>query len=143
MHPDESEPGAARLRVRTRTGRWAVLHASWMSSGAAEDTVAVIIEDAAPAEIAPVIMAAYGLTAREQAISRLVCQGLLTRRISERLHLTIDTVQDHLKSVYARTGVHSRGELVALVFQRDYLPHVIAGQQPNPAGSVTATERLA
>jgi DNA-binding CsgD family transcriptional regulator len=129
----------ARLRVRTRTGRWAVLHASWMKSDV-DATVAVIIEDAAPAEVAPIIMAAYGLTAREQTISGLVCHGLSTREISERLHLTIDTVQDHLKSVYDRTGVHSRGELVATIFQRDYLPHVLAGRRPNPAGSFAATK---
>jgi DNA-binding NarL/FixJ family response regulator len=111
-----------------------------MNSGV-EDTVAVIVEEAAPAEIAPVIMAAYGLTAREQTISRLVCQGLSTRHISQRLHLTVDTVQDHLKSVYDRTGVHSRGELVAMIFQRDYLPNMIAGDRLNPAGSFAATKQ--
>jgi DNA-binding CsgD family transcriptional regulator len=68
------------------------------------------------------IMAAYGLTDRERMICALVCQGLSTRQIADRLHLVSDTVQDHLKSVFDRTGVHSRGELVAAVLQRDYLP---------------------
>ena len=139
-HPNESEPSGARLRVRTRTGRWAVLHASWMTA-AVEQTVAVILEEAAPAEIAPVLMVAYGLTVREQTVSGLVCQGLSTRHISERLHLTIDTVQDHLKSIYVRTGVHSRGELVALIFQRDYLPRIVAGDRLTPAGSFAATKQ--
>jgi DNA-binding CsgD family transcriptional regulator len=126
-----------RLRVRSRGGRWAVLHASWMSSPAGR-AVAVIIEEAAPAEVAPVIMAAYGLTSREQMICALVCQGLATRLIASRLHLTADTVQDHLKSVFDRTGVHSRGELVAAIFQRDYLPRVIAGAPLGPHGAFTA-----
>ena len=52
-----------RLQVRTRTGRWAVLHASWMSSGAGK-TIAVILQEAAPAEVAPLIMTAFGLTDR-------------------------------------------------------------------------------
>jgi hypothetical protein len=39
----------------------------------------------------------------------LVCQGMSTRQIASRLHLTADTVQDHLKSVFDRSGVHSGG----------------------------------
>jgi DNA-binding CsgD family transcriptional regulator len=137
-HQDASKPALPRLRVRSRSGRWAVLHASWMNSPAGH-AVAVILEEAAPAEVAPVIMAAYGLTGREQTICALVCQGLATRLIATRLHLTADTVQDHLKSVFDRTGVHSRGELVAAIFQRDYLPRVIAGAPPGRHGAFTAS----
>jgi hypothetical protein len=71
-HLKDLEPALPRLRVRTRSGRWAVVHASWLSSGA-ENRIAVIIEEAAPAEVAPLIMTAYGLTAREQTITALVC----------------------------------------------------------------------
>jgi len=131
---DPSDPAMPRLRVRTRSGRWAVLHASWTKSPT-ETMVTVIIEEAAAAEVAPVIMAAYGLTYREQTITALVCQGLPTRQIADRLHLTTDTVQDHLKSVFARTGVHSRGELVAAVLRRDYLPRAAVG---NPISSIGA-----
>jgi DNA-binding CsgD family transcriptional regulator len=125
-HLETSAPAMPRLRVRARTGRWAVLHASWMNSGG-DRAVTVILEEAGPAEVAPVIMSAYGLTDREKTICGLVCQGLPTRQIGDRLHLTTDTVQDHLKSVFDRTGVHSRGELVATILQRVYLPRAIAG----------------
>jgi DNA-binding CsgD family transcriptional regulator len=121
-HLDAAEPALPRLRVRARSGRWAVLHASWMSTHS-ERAIAVILQEAAPAEVAPMIMTAYGFTDRERTICGLVCQGLATRQIADRLHLTADTVQDHLKSVFSRTGVHSRGELVATIFQQDYLPH--------------------
>jgi hypothetical protein len=47
-------------------------------------------------------------------------------------------VQDHLKSVFDRTGVHSRGQLVAAILQRDYLPHLIAGDPLSPAGAFVA-----
>ncbi|HEY5031907.1 MAG TPA: helix-turn-helix transcriptional regulator [Actinomycetes bacterium] len=116
-----TEPAMPRLRVRTRSGRWAVLHASWLNDSL-EPRLAVIVEEATPDDVAPMIMTAYGLTDRERTITGLVCQGLSTRQISDRLHLTMDTVQDHMKSVFARTGVHSRGELVATVLRRDYLP---------------------
>jgi len=135
---DPSEPAMPRLRVRTRSGRWAVLHASWTKSPT-QTMVTVIIEEAAAAEVAPVIMAAYGLTNREQTITALVCQGLSTRQITDRLHLTTDTVQDHLKSVFARTGVHSRGELVAAVLRRDYLPRAAAGTPISSGGAFAAT----
>jgi DNA-binding CsgD family transcriptional regulator len=137
-HLAASEPALPRLRVRTRSGRWAVLHASWMNSHAGR-AITVILEEAAPAEVAPVIMAAYGLTDREKMICGLVCQGLSTRRIADRLHLTSDTVQDHLKSVFDRTSVHSRGELVAAILQRDYLPHAMAGDPLNRQGAFTAS----
>jgi DNA-binding NarL/FixJ family response regulator len=61
-----------------------------------------------------------------------------TRQIADQLHLIADTVQDHLKSVFDRTGVHSRGQLVATIFQRDYLPHAIAGDPLSPAGAFRA-----
>ena len=66
-----------------------------------------------------------------------------TRQIAGRLNLTADTVQDHLKSVFDRTGVHSRGQLVATIFKRDYLPHAIAGDplQPSRMPPFTATAR--
>ncbi len=130
------EPALPRLRVRTTSGRWAVLHASWLNSQA-QDVIAVIVEEAAAAEMAPMIMEAYGLTDREKTVTGLVCQGLPTRQIAARLHLTTDTVQDHLKSVFDRTGVHSRGELVATILRRDYLPHAIAGDPVSPTGAFT------
>lgn len=136
-HLETAQPVLPRLRVRTRSGRWAVLHASWMNSGD-DAQIAVIVEKAAPAEVAPMIMTVYGLTDRERTITAFVCQGLSTRQISSRLHLTIDTVQDHLKSIFNRIGVHSRGELVAMILQRDYLPHTIAGDPLNPSGSFNA-----
>jgi DNA-binding CsgD family transcriptional regulator len=113
-----------------------VLHASWLKSQA-EDAIAVILEEATPAEAAPMIMTAYGLTDREKTITRLVCQGLPTREIAGRLHLTTDTVQDHLKSIFDKTGVHSRGQLVAAILQRDYLPRARAGDRLSRAGFFT------
>ena len=133
-HMDASAAAMPRLRVRARTGRWAVLHASWMNSRG-DKAITVIVEEAAPADVAPVIMSAYGLTDREKTICGLVCQGLPTRQIADRLHLTTDTVQDHLKSVFDKTGVHSRGELVAAILQRDYLPRAIAGDPVGRTGA--------
>jgi DNA-binding CsgD family transcriptional regulator len=131
--PDGSLGGLPTLRVRTRTGRWAVLHASRMATSGT-DAVAVIIEEPSPAELAPVVMMAYGLTKQEQVLTALVCRGLSTSAITERLHITPNTIQEHLKSIFEKTGVSSRRELVATILQEHYLPRVMAGRPIGPSG---------
>ncbi|WP_418607787.1 helix-turn-helix domain-containing protein [Georgenia sp. SUBG003] len=59
------------------------------------------------------LLVAYGLTERERDICREVMAGYSTADIAARLFISALTVQDHLKSVFAKVGVRSRGELVA------------------------------
>jgi len=121
------------LRVRTRAGRWAVLHAAWMHVSG-EDAIAVIIEKAVPMEVASMIMLAYGLTNQERVVTGLVSRGLSTAEIATELLISTDTVQDHLKSVFHKTGVGSRTELVATILRQQYLPRVMAGHRVSPDG---------
>jgi DNA-binding CsgD family transcriptional regulator len=102
----------------------------------ATDAVAVIIEEPSPAEL--VLMMAYGLTKQEQSLTALVCRGLATKEIAARLHITPNTVQDHLKSIFDKAGVSSRRELVATILQEQYLPRAMAGQPLGPSGSFTS-----
>jgi DNA-binding CsgD family transcriptional regulator len=107
--------GASRTRVRTRAGLWLLIHASCLQgAGAAE--VAIVIEPAKASEVAPLIVDAYELTPREVDVTRRLARGLTTNEIALELHLSRYTVQDHLKSVYEKAGVSSRGELVAKMF---------------------------
>ncbi len=117
-------PGeVAFARVLACDGRWVVLHgAALVADGARR--VAVIIEPAHPARIAPLLMAAYGLTEREQDVTRLVLQGFATTEIAGSLAVTAQTVQQHLKSIFEKTGVRSRRELVGKVFFVHYEPRV-------------------
>jgi DNA-binding CsgD family transcriptional regulator len=117
-------PGeVAVARVLSRAGRWMVLHGAAL---VAEGTrrVAVIVELAHPARISSLLMSAYGLTAREQDITRLVLQGHSTLEIAERLVVSTHTVQQHLKSIFDKTGVRSRRELVGKVFFSHYEPRL-------------------
>jgi DNA-binding CsgD family transcriptional regulator len=86
--------------------------------------VAVIAEPAPPGRIAPLLMAAYGLTEREQEVTRLVLRGESTAGIAARLVVSPHTVQQHLKAVFAKTGVRSRRDLVGTVFMTHYEPRV-------------------
>ena len=121
-HPNE--PGQVAVsRVLSRAGTWVVLHGAALVSGGAH-RVAVIVEPAHPARIAPLLMSAYGLTEREQEITRLVLQGDSTAEIAERLVVSAHTVQQHLKSVFDKTGVRSRRDLVGKVFFAHYEPRL-------------------
>ncbi len=69
-------------------------------------------------------MSAYGLTDREQDVTRLVLHGESTGAIAERLNVSPHTVQEHLKGVFEKTGVRSRRDLVGKVFFSHYEPRV-------------------
>jgi DNA-binding CsgD family transcriptional regulator len=111
----------ARTRVRTLTGGWLALHASCLRDGEGRfgDT-AVVIEPAHSSEIAPMIVQAYELTEREQAVTRMIAQGLSTAEIAESLMLSLHTVRGYVKAVFEKIGVASRGELVARLFADHY-----------------------
>lgn len=117
-------PGeVAVARVLSRGGRWVVLHGAALTGGTGH-RVAVIIESAHPDRISPLLMAAYELTEREQAVTRLVLQGYSTVEIAERMFVVPQTVQQHLKRVFDKTGVRSRRELVGKIFFAFYEPRV-------------------
>jgi DNA-binding CsgD family transcriptional regulator len=108
---------SAFARLRTPGGRWLVLHASRMRSiGGGASTTAVVVEPAKPAQVAPIVIEAFGLTPREDEITRAVARGLSNADIAASLRLSVHTVRDHLKAVFAKVDVNSRGELVATLF---------------------------
>lgn len=110
----------ARSRVQTRSGRWLLLYGTRLSGGGGSRT-AVILQPAAPNEIAPLVALAYGLSERECQVTRLCIQGQSTKEIAQSLGVSPYTVQDHLKSIFDKTGVRTRGELVGQVFLEHYV----------------------
>ena len=72
-----------------------------------------MLRAAAPAETLEMLCSAYGLTARERQIVSALIAGLDTRAVTERLVISPHTVQDHLKSIFAKVGVRSRREVIA------------------------------
>jgi DNA-binding CsgD family transcriptional regulator len=128
--PDSVLP---RLRVRTKAGHWAVLHASRLPVAGGE-AIAVIIDNATPAEVAPLIMLAYGLSEQECTVTGLVCQGMSTTEIAARVGISANTVQDHLKSIFDKVGVRSRRELVVHILRDHYAPNMQARRPPGPSG---------
>jgi DNA-binding CsgD family transcriptional regulator len=131
--PPETAGEVATARVRCDNGTWMVLHgAPLLDQG--RRRVAVIIERADPDRLAPLLMAAYGLTGREKDVTRLVLQGETTTGIAEQLFVTPQTVQQHLKSIFDKTGVRSRRDLVSRIFFTHYEPRLRDNEQRAQAG---------
>ena len=56
----------------------------------------------------------YTLTVRERENMELVLGGTSTRTMAERLCISVNTCQDHLKVILDKGGVRSRHELAAV-----------------------------
>jgi DNA-binding CsgD family transcriptional regulator len=111
--PATAQPPAT-VRLRSRAGVWLSLHASRLS-GAPAPQIGVVIEPAPAAQISPLLLDAYGLTAAQSRVVALVIRGHSTRQIVSELHISANTVQEHLTAAFDKLGVRSRRELVAAV----------------------------
>ena len=136
---DVPEDRIPRARVRGNSGRWLAIYASRVhQTGSESANTAVIIQEAKPSEIAPLIVHAYGLSPREARVTSLVLQGLSTKEIAAELALSPYTVQDHLKVIFEKVGVRSRRELVAGIFDQYHWPRFGIGENPPEADGAVA-----
>jgi DNA-binding CsgD family transcriptional regulator len=101
------------VRVRTRAGRWLTVHATRLSGPAGPALTGVVLEPASPSQLSSLFLSAYGLTPAQVRVAGLVLQGYSTRQITDELHISVHTVQEHLTAVFDKAGVRSRRELAA------------------------------
>ena len=106
--------------VKTRRGTWLVLHGALLG----ERGVAVFIQRAHPTLVAPLLLKAHGLTAREQQVTQWLLRGATTAQTAQRLRISPHTVGEHVKAIYDKTGARTRGELSATVFFGEHLPRI-------------------
>lgn len=124
------------LRARCRSGRWLKVHASPLSAGG---RVAVMIEPARQSDLVPILLESYGLTARETEIVLLIARGFATKEIAAQLCISTHTVHDHVKVIFTKCGVSSRGELVASLFSHHlWLSHHTAVAHLDPVEDIPA-----
>jgi DNA-binding CsgD family transcriptional regulator len=143
--PSTDNPAeVAVARVLTRSGRWVVLHGVPLAALDSQ-RVAVIVEPAHPSRIVPLLMSAYGLTEREQQLTRLILQGFSTIDIADRLVISEHTVQAHLRNIFTKTEVRTRRDLVTKIFFAHYEPRLrdnekrTAVNQPLRGGPAAST----
>lgn len=81
--------------------------------------VVLLVEDLArkPANIAPTLMAAFGLTPREASLAAELARGKDLADAAEALGITIGTARIYLKSVFAKTRTRRQADLVGLILR--------------------------
>jgi DNA-binding CsgD family transcriptional regulator len=102
-------------RVHLTGNRWLTLRAARLEAGAAggDCDIAVTIEESSAADRLSLFARCAGLSAREAELLGHLATGADTRDVAARMFLSAHTVQDHLKSVFDKTGTRSRRTLLA------------------------------
>lgn len=105
----------ASARVHLSGGLWLTLRAARIGDPAdgKQRDIAVSIEETAPSERAALFAWSYGLSPREKELLAVLVGGGDTRGVASQLFLSEHTVQDHLRSIFTKTGVRSRAALLA------------------------------
>jgi DNA-binding CsgD family transcriptional regulator len=128
--PDRS--AAPTVRVRTRAGQWLIIHAARLDGPGGRQT-GIVFQPASPTQLSSLFLSTYGLTPAQQRVAGLVLQGHSTRQIASELHISANTVQEHMTAVFDKAGVRSRRELAAtLLANRD---EEGPAKRPPPSGA--------
>ena len=135
----ERERGRPSARLQTKQGRWLAAHATQLRGTEPDHAqIVLVLEPIRSDDLAPLIADAYGLTSREQEVTRLLAQGLGTEEIASTLFLSAHTVRGYLKAIFEKVGVGSRGELVARIFTEHYADRLLDGIQQESFGPTVA-----
>lgn len=127
MRIEHTDGRKLQLKVSTmlipssRDGQWSIVHV--MRHGR-DSQPAALFQDAAEHTKTPTEIEAVGcqhqvpagaclLTSREREVLRLLAHGINVDAISERLHLSVTTIRNHIQRLMAKLDVHSRLEAVA------------------------------
>jgi DNA-binding CsgD family transcriptional regulator len=101
----------ALARVHLAAGVWVSLRAARV--GGVTGNIAVTIEECSTSERAALFGRAHGLSPREAELLEHLLTGADTKEVASRMFVSANTVQDHLKSIFAKTGTRNRPSLVS------------------------------
>jgi DNA-binding CsgD family transcriptional regulator len=96
-------------RVQTASGRWLALQAGQLD----DQHVAVTLYPPTARELLPAFAAWNSYTPRECQVVASLLDGLASKQIAHRLDLSIHTVDYYLTSIFRKTDVTGREDLVA------------------------------
>lgn len=88
--------------------------------------------------------ASWPLTDREGEVLTLIATGLSNQEITDRLHLSINSVKSYIRSVYGKIGVTSRSQAVLWAVRHGMLLRDVDRHEPDAAAmSALAAHRAA
>ena len=113
-------------RTHLAEGLWLTLRAATLGAGEqagaprpAGAALVVTIEETSAAGRLDLFARAFAFTVRERELLALLAAGRHTRAMARRMHLSEHTVQDHLKSIFAKTGARDRVSLLSRALGRN------------------------
>ncbi len=109
------DDGRASARVHLAGGFWVTLRAARLGvpGSSAAGGIAVTIEETSPVDRLDMFARASALTAREAELLGYLAQGSDSRELARRMLVTEHTIQDHLKSIFAKTSARTRRVLLS------------------------------
>jgi DNA-binding CsgD family transcriptional regulator len=115
----DDHPASARTHVPGFT--WVTVRASRLAASGTTGpgAIAVSIEETPGAERLEVYARSHAFSPREHRLVRLLARGLDTRELAEAMSISDYTVGDHLKSIFARTGLNSRNAVLTAALGAD------------------------
>ena len=109
----DSHPPHARVHLGH--GIWLTLRAARIvESDKADADIAVTLEPTSTNDRMALFSLAHGLSKREAEIVATCARGTDTRGLAQELFVSENTIQDHFKSIFAKTATRTRGELLAI-----------------------------
>jgi DNA-binding NarL/FixJ family response regulator len=104
-----------QARVHLSGGRWLTLRAARIGESrvGSDPDIAVSIEQSSASERAGMFARAYGLSRRESELLNLLVTGSDAHELASRMFVSDNTVNDHLKSIFRKSGVRSRHAVLA------------------------------
>ena len=121
----------ASTRVHLGDGFWLTLRAARLASDPPESDslapgtggIVVTIEEASATERLDLFARAVGLTAREYELLGWLATGSDTRAMARQMSLSEHTIQDHLKSIFTKTGSRDRVSVLSRALGTKSDPH--------------------
>lgn len=112
---DGIDVNPATARVHVTGGLWMTARAARLDGpgSARERDIVVTLEQSSAAERVDLFCRASGLTERERELIDHLVAGHDTREVARRMFLSENTVQDHLKAIFAKTATRSRRALLS------------------------------
>ena len=109
----DSHPATARVHLAD--GFWVTLRAARLTNSEPDqkDAIAVTMEETSPVDRLEIFTRAFGLSARESELMSFLARGSDTRDAANQMFVTEHTIQDHLKSIFAKTDSHNRRTLLS------------------------------